>query len=462
MTQQVKKSGLQMASKWPPPSGLQVVDPAAVGTAGGEVDVTRYGRLDYRHWLDKVFHFRRVRDGHGSLEKNYSVRIQYKEHRYRFDTGKTEKIAAAQTAVRLFKSVIEKGWEATISSHAVTLGKREPLPVMNPRATLGALIEAFMHYSTARSSTKLGYVKAIRKIFADINNIDRSGRHDTKGETYSKWHERIDLLPLASVTSDAVMGWKKAFIATNNERQRRQRMVTVNTLLRNAKALFSKKLLPHIAKQVDLPSPLPLEGVTLESQPSMRYQSKINAATILSEARAHLLEEFPQAYMIVCLALWCGLRRAEIAYLQWSSVDLTRRVIHVESNDFYQTKSHDSEDEVDLDLEFVKELVAHKKKSSGIFVIESDDAPKQHTGSGSYRANEHFTKAINWLREQGITAAKPLHELRKESGSVVASRHGIFEASRFLRHSDIRITATHYLDKKKRIVPCFDPQEKEE
>lgn len=42
--------------------------------------------------------------------------------------------------------------------------------------------------------------------------------------------------------------------------------------------------------------------------------------------------------------------------------------------------------------------------------------------------------------------------MRKEIGSLIADEHGIYAASRFLRHADIRITAAHYLDKKRRIV----------
>ena len=36
---------------------------------------------------------------------------------------------------------------------------------------------------------------------------------------------------------------------------------------------------------------------------------------------------------------------------------------------------------------------------------------------------------------------KPLHEMRKEIGALVATQHGIYDASRFLRHSDITTTA---------------------
>ena len=46
---------------------------------------------------------------------------------------------------------------------------------------------------------------------------------------------------------------------------------------------------------------------------------------------------------------------------------------------------------------------------------------------------------------------KPIHELRKEAGSLINEQFGLHAASLFLGHSDTRITAAHYVDKKKRI-----------
>ena len=43
-----------------------------------------------------------------------------------------------------------------------------------------------------------------------------------------------------------------------------------------------------------------------------------------------------------------------------------------------------------------------------------------------------------------MTAGKPLHELRKEFGSMVNSQYGIYAASRALRHGNIAVTVAHY------------------
>jgi hypothetical protein len=40
--------------------------------------------------------------------------------------------------------------------------------------------------------------------------------------------------------------------------------------------------------------------------------------------------------------------------------------------------------------------------------------------------------------------------LRKELGALITQEHGIYAASRALRHSNVAITAAHYADKKAR------------
>jgi integrase len=68
-----------------------------------------------------------------------------------------------------------------------------------------------------------------------------------------------------------------------------------------------------------------------------------------------------------------------------------------------------------------------------------------------YRCKTSCAALYAWLRTKGITALKPLHELRKELGALLASSHGIYVAQRGLRHANISTTAKTYADKKGRI-----------
>jgi integrase len=235
---------------------------------------------------------------------------------------------------------------------------------------------------------------------------------------------------------------------------KRRSIVTVNSLIRNAGALFGKKILPDIDKSLNLQRPLPLEGVKLEKSPSLRYRSKIDPYAILANARNDLAEADPEGFKILLLALVCGLRRSEIDNLLWRSFDFAKSKIHVEATEYHQLKSEDSAGEIDLDrdtLAIFRGWRAQHPKS--LFVVESSKPPKTGTTYRTYRCDEIFKRVLAWLREHGVDDTKPLHTLRKEIGSVIASEHGIFEASRYLRHSDIRITSAIYADKKKIVTP---------
>jgi integrase len=72
--------------------------------------------------------------------------------------------------------------------------------------------------------------------------------------------------------------------------------------------------------------------------------------------------------------------------------------------------------------------------------------------ASAYRTGAHHEKLLDWLRnyeERGVKPLadvhKPLHELRKEAGTLVDKKYGLNAAKNFLRHSDIATTAGYYL-----------------
>jgi integrase len=76
--------------------------------------------------------------------------------------------------------------------------------------------------------------------------------------------------------------------------------------------------------------------------------------------------------------------------------------------------------------------------------------PRPEATLDHYRCTSLFEELVAWLGSKGVEAEKPSHELRKELGSHLADKHGIYVASRMMRHSDIPVTAAHYLEKKTR------------
>ena len=89
--------------------------------------------------------------------------------------------------------------------------------------------------------------------------------------------------------------------------------------------------------------------------------------------------------------------------------------------------------------------------SSPKVACTSERPPRNDSARPYYRCERIFDRLNAWLHAKGVTANKPLHELRKEIGAQIATHHGIYAASRFLRHSDITTTARHYAEHKTRI-----------
>jgi len=179
----------------------------------------------------------------------------------------------------------------------------------------------------------------------------------------------------------------------------------------------------------------------------MRYHSFVSLEKLTAEA----LRELPaQELKIFLLASMAGLRRNEIDKLDWSAFRWEQSLLRIENSMHFQTKNERSRGDVDLDPELsalFRELYANRM---GPFVIESPIRPRRSSTYRHYRCNKVFKSLFAWLRSKGVSSANPLHTLRKEFGSRINDVHGIYAASRALRHADIAITSQHYLDKKSR------------
>lgn len=401
-------------------------------------------RSDSRYWLEP----KRLFKNRGSSE--YACRFSIGGKRPHFVLGTANKKTAAAKAAEIYAYVQSHGWEATLEHYKPKTTKSNDL------ITVGEIIKAASQVSTARSQSLNAYVKAFRKIVSDIKNIPGTGKHVASGSSSAEWRNKVDAVDLASLTPADVIIWKTKRLreAEADPMAKRRAIVTVNSLIRNAKSLFGKKILPFVEEPLKLPTPLPFDGVTLEKAPSMRYTSKIDPYALLATAKDELAESDPEAFKALILALVCGLRRSEIDNLLWRAFDFPGSALRVEASEFHQLKSEDSAGTIDLDADTLALFRGYRAKHpKSIFVIESTKKPNNQIKSRGYRCDEAFKKLLTWLRGQGVEGNKPIHTLRKEIGSIIASEHGIFEASRYLRHSDIRITSAIYADKKKIVTP---------
>ncbi len=419
--------------------------------SGKEVakQIRPYSRTDQRYWREKVFRAAYTRGGVSQKTANWSARIQHRGRREIFPLGTSSRLEAAALARDIFLAVRASGWDDTLARFKG--GAVSPKRGGGP--TVGDLLGEVGAKAGLRAHTFAEYARSLRKIVAEIESIDvGDAKYDYRTGGNKAWVEQIHAVPLAKITPERVQKWKLDFIkaaGANPVKQRAARR-SANTFLRNAKSLFSPRHLRFVS--LDLPKPLPFDGVQFEPRGSMRYRSEIDAEALIRDAQAELRGSQPEQFKIFVLSLFAGLRRNEIDKLEWGSVDFERGLIRIRETEFFQPKTEEAAGDVEVDPEVMDLLLRFRSASRGRFVVQSDSLPRPEQGYHHYRCQKDFEGLTEWLRSKGIKAKSPIHALRKEFGSLICDKGGIYAASRALRHSNIQVTSQHYLDGKRRVT----------
>lgn len=424
--------------------------------SGGEVaerveavNSSKASKTDLRYWQGRVFHEAFTREGTRIVSPEFSARMQFRGRRETFALRTANRMAAAARAKEIYLNLVSAGWD-------VTLAKWKPAvhSVVTPTrvCTLGEFIEAVKVSSTVKPKTLEGYCKALRMIVAQVAGVP-SGRErfDYRTGGHQRWLGSVHAVGLDVLGPTKVQAWKAGFLraAGADPVSQKTARVSVNAFLRNAKALFSPNLLKFL-DGLKLPEPLPFVGVAFEKPGSLRYRSTIEPEKLLAEAREELAVAHPEQFKIFLLALLAGLRRNEIDKLQWSALDFARGVIRIEATEFFQPKSEDSAGDVEVNPRVLELLQSYRPAMRGVFVIQSDNAPRPAATFNHYRAEKEFEALNRWLRGKGVTGRAPLHVLRKEFGSLMNEEFGIYAASRALRHGRLEVTSAYYTDRKSR------------
>lgn len=400
------------------------------------------------YWKPRLEHRSYTRDGEMVELAEYSVRFQHLGQRASFPMGSSDADSAAASARDIYIFLKANGWDAT-------LAKFKPKAATKDVLTVGDYLKTVRETGKLRLRTFLNYENCFRSILANVFGIkNTAAKYDYRSGGNQKWRERIDSIRLAKLTPEAVERWMKKFVvnAGSSPNAVASAKRTANSYVRCARALFGAAVLKESAiRKLFLPAVLPFKGVELFESGSAKYMSKINPQTLIAAARNELKSAEPEIYKAFLLGLFAGMRKGEIDLLEWRMMDWDRGAIQLEETKWLHLKTADSAGEITVDAEVLNELRSFMSTSQSPFVIASDRPPRTDSARPYYRCDPVFDRLNDWLRGKGIMANKPLHELRKEIGALIATEHGIFAASRFLRHSDITTTARHYADHKARI-----------
>jgi integrase len=404
------------------------------GKSANEVQTDSAGlaKTSQAYWLKKV----KIPAG----RSHYGFQLAYQGRRQFFNLETAEKASAATKAQKIYRDVIGKGWDGALAVHRPEIVKAKK------SATVGELIEAATRLSSARAESLDGYGKALRRLAACVLESKKKGKR-----TPAAVDERralIDAMPLERLTPAAILAYKNAWLkGASSPEEKASRAVSINSLLRNSKALLSKKVRPFIEQELTLPPVLWFEGIPMEKEESLRYKSRIDAGSILADAQAELETEQLKALL---LTLCLGLRRSEADALLWRQFNFEAGTLEIMNTETKTLKSKDSAGELGLDDELKALFMGFHAARKSENVLETPSrsrGPKRK--SRAYRCDGTFNALATWLRSKGVPGPRPIHSLRKEIGSVIATQQGIFAASRYLRHSDIRITSKIYADLKK-------------
>jgi integrase len=407
-------------------------------------------KTDVRYWTRRLFKPWYTRDGQRFELDTYAIKIQLRGRRETFALGTPNKTAAAARAREIYLFLAANGWEAAREKF-----KPKSPEILKTGATVGQFLEELRAKAELKPKTFESYCVAFRRIISDAFKVEGgTERFDYRTGGRDRWIALVHAIPLAEVTPARIAEWKRGFLARAGSSPVKQRAArtSVNSFLRQAKSLFAPRLLKHLEGRLELPAGSPFEGVDFEKRQSMRYGSGFDVEKLIGRAQAELASEWPEQFKIFLLAAFAGLRRGEIDLLEWSSFRWESGLIRIEATKWFHPKSEDSLGDVELEPEVLELFRCFHARARGSFVIESRNEPRPGATFDHYRAQNHFEKLVAWLRKNGVRSKTPLHSLRKEFGSQICDREGIYAASRALRHANIAVTAAHYLDKKKRVV----------
>jgi integrase len=434
---------------------MNLVEDTQNRTATGQTNQTskasRLAKSHQDYWKTKLRRRSYLdRSGERMVVPEWQVRMFHLGREAWFNLESANQAQAAIRARDIYLTLVAQGWDAALAKFKP--GPQEKADI----CTVGEFLVAVAKSSHLRPRTLQVYTTKFRKLIADIAKVesgmkskDKVAKHDYHHGGRIEWLSKVEGKRLSILTPEAITIWRNAYVtrATSDPIQRKSAERSAASILRSSRALFSPDILQTL--RVKLP-PNPFVGVKLRDPGPQRYHSEINPAWLLACAAKELREKAPQEYLALAICLWAGLRRKEADLLLWEQVDLEQGRLHVRRTRYFEPKTEESERMVDLAPEVVDILRSFKAGSTSDFVLHGSEPDTSATWP-HYRCITMWRTLTAWLKQKGIRQRNAVHTLRKESGSLIASSHGIEAARQHLGHRDIRTTSQTYVDKKQRV-----------
>lgn len=379
------------------------------------------------YWKERVekLSYKDKESGETLEAGDYSIRLYYLGRREYFPLNTSNRKTAGDEAKRIYTFLKANGWEPTLAKYKPEAEEKPEIE------TVGDLIAAAKEKADVRPRTLQGYSGSIRRLASSIKGIDANdaSKYQPGG---SQWQVKVDKVKLSAITPEKVQAWRRKQLDKLNPAERKRKEISVDTVLNHSRSIW---------KHSGLPSPF--EGLKWK-QTARRFQPNVDAPTLLYWAQEELERKNPEQFKALTLCLFLGLRKKEADCLTWQQVDFDAGKVRIETTEHFKPKSENSEREIPIQESLLPEVSKWRKDANKTFVLNGGEA-KPDVNYPYYRAEDTWKELTAWLRSKGVDSPKPIHYLRKLSGSLMYGANDVYAAQRFLGHSDIRTTIGSYV-----------------
>ena len=181
--------------------------------------------MDY--WTPKLLKRSYAWEGKEIEIPEWQVRIAHLGRREWFNTGTANKAAAAETARKIYLSLISKGWQPTLDQF------KPDMQVSKDGATVGDFLDQVKAVSGLKPVTYEIYAKKFRSLVAGVCRIDGGvSKHDYVNGGHKAWLEKVHAIRLDKLTPDKINEWKVRELkaASANPLQLKRAGVTVRSV----------------------------------------------------------------------------------------------------------------------------------------------------------------------------------------------------------------------------------------
>ncbi len=416
----------------------------------------RSGQATAAYWKGRLYRNTYTgRDGATVTVPEYYVRLHHDGVTKQVRLTHSNRDEAADEALGLFMRVRDEGWHAVTSRQA--------------RLPASPTIEQFCEsYRQAALS------------------MERSPR-DVSIRLYCRCLKQLcryaGVKEIRQLTREAIERARDAYRAEARKGKRPDSAIqnTITKIIRNAKACFSREARSILARNgVNVESPfdgirltqeigavfalpesvvsrvwdeLPLlrDGDPDAADPFAKTAKKKRKTGGAVGTKIDFRQPHPASYCAVLLALGCGLRANEIDKARWSwfGFDAKRNCfLSVKEESDFKPKGGSARI-LKIPKAVYDALTETRSDMASKYVLGGTENKSDTVTMGeTYRCADALQVANAWLRARGIEADKrrgnPLHRLRKQFGSELATEFGLFAAQKLLGHSSPTVTAKYY------------------